>query len=266
MKLSKVAICLIGVICGLKTHAESWYFVQITDTHRGRAIHSNRLEQAIAQINALDPAPLFVVHTGDFASDNLNPETAAAISNDFARIKYPVYKVPGNHDILPQRVETTLNAYTNYLGPLSFRVETNGIQFLFLYTETLRKNIKIPDYDPIQWLATQLNAHPKMPTIVVHHAPVAADFYNGKFHVSWAPEPAKVWNDTINTNGNVKAVICGHFHRDELHFNDKGIPTYVAAGIAMFWSRQGTFRIYRCDDNGNLSYSTVYIEDPKAEN
>jgi len=265
MKFQKIIICAICVICGLKIHAESWYFVQITDTHYGRAIHSNRVAQAITQINALDPAPLFVIHTGDFASDNLNNATAAAISNDFAQIKFPVYKVPGNHDILPRRLDETLNTYTNYLAPLSFRVETNGVQFLFLYTETLRRNIKIPDYDPIGWLAAQLNAHPKMPAVVVHHAPVAADFYNGKFNESWAPEPTRIWNDTINTNGNVKAVICGHFHREELHFNDNGIPTYVSAGIAQFWMRQGSFRIYRYDDKGNLSYSTVYIEDPKIE-
>jgi len=260
MKFLQIVFCL---IVGLRVAAEPWYFVQISDTHYGRAIHSNRLAQAISQINALDPAPLFVMHTGDFANDNLNNEIAAVISNGLAQIKFPVYSVPGNHDILPRRLDETLNAYTNYLGPLTFRMETNGVQFLFLYTESLRREFTVPGHDPIGWLAAQLNAHPKMPAIVVHHSPVAPDFYNGKFNESWAQQPSQVWDDTISTNGNVKAVICGHFHRDELHFNGKGIPTYVASSIASFWGRQGTFRIYRCDDNGNLSYSTVYLEDPK---
>src|SRR5215472_7728995 len=47
-------------------------FVQISDTHVGFTGQANKdaaatLEQAVARINALDPAPAFVLHTGDLS-------------------------------------------------------------------------------------------------------------------------------------------------------------------------------------------------------
>ena len=249
-------------VCGAQ---EPFRFVQITDTHRGMSLHADRLTQAIDQINAL-PFPIaFVVHTGDFSSDNLrNAGVAAAISNDLARLNVPVLKVAGNHDIIPKHLKATVAAYTNHLGPLCFLYETNGVRFLGIFTEPLRKEYAIEGYDPLGWLGEQLEANPTMPTIVVHHAPDTEDFYNGKIVNDWPEDTQTAWRDTLK-RGKVEAIIAGHFHRDELHFNeDDGIPTYVAAGMASFWGRQGTFRIYTYH-KGRLSYQTVYIDDPKTE-
>ena len=50
--------------------AGSFSFVQISDTHIGFKGEANKdalgtFEQAIARIKAIDPAPAFIIHTGD---------------------------------------------------------------------------------------------------------------------------------------------------------------------------------------------------------
>jgi len=256
--LIRAMVCLGIAVCNAQ---EPFRFVQITDTHRGRSLHAERLTQAIDQINAL-PFPIaFVLHTGDFASDNLKPDVAVAISNDLARFNVPVLTVAGNHDILPgRRLKETVDAYTNAIGPLCFRYVTNNVQFLCVFTEPLRKKYAIEGYDPLGWLGGQLEANPTMPTIVIHHAADTEDFYNNKVVAGWPEEPQAQWRATLK-KGKVEAIITGHFHRDELHFSEDGIPTYVAAGMASFWGRQATFRVYTYNA-GRLSYQTVYIEDP----
>ncbi len=266
-KMARLAMVVLGGFAGCAlipsaqaaTNAPPLFFVQISDTHRGLPLHTTRLERAIDQINALTQSVQCVIHTGDFASDDLRTGTAATISNQLARLIPPVFKVPGNHDIKPRRLQETVEAYTNYLGPLACRMEVQGIQFLMVYTEPLRKGIEIPGYDPIAWLSAQLRAHPTQETIIVTHAPDVPDFYNQAFHPGWPEASLRAWLETLKL-GNIKAIITGHFHRDELHWNELGIPTYVASSIAGFWGRQGSFRIYRYE-KGLLSYATVYLDD-----
>lgn len=234
-------------------------FVQVTDTHHGHPLHLTRTRQAVDAINALPMPIACVLHTGDLASDNLDAEAAAAISNEFARLRAPLFFVPGNHDILPRKLDETLEAYRSHFGPLATRHEVHGVTFLALYTEPLRTGIVVPDYDPLAWLANELAASPDQPTIVVHHAPDGPDFYNNQKHEGWPTDSRERWLTTL-ARGRVEAIIAGHFHRDEVRWNELGIPTYVASSIASFWGRQASFRIYTYD-GGRLSHHTVYLED-----
>jgi len=97
-----------------------------------------------------------------------------------------------------------------------------------------------------------------MPTIVVHHASDGPDFYRNKQHDGWPAEARVGWLEVLE-RGNVVAIITGHFHRDELWWNELGIPVYTAAPIAGYWGRQGAIRIYTYS-KGRLSYQTVYME------
>jgi UDP-2,3-diacylglucosamine pyrophosphatase LpxH len=65
------------------------------------------------------------------------------------------------------------------------------------------------------------------------------------------------WVALINQY-NVKAVITGHFHRDEFHWLDK-VPLYVSVPVAEKFGRQAGFRIYEYK-NGKLGYTTQYLE------
>lgn len=232
-------------------------FVQISDTHFGSARENNAARAIIEKINALPFAVEFIVHTGDIFADNADKETAMSVATSaFARLQAPLHTLPGNHDILTNRLASTLHAYTNQFGPLASRADYKGVACLFLYTEPLRKEFTIPGYDPMTWLQAQLVAISNTPAILFHHAPPVEDFYDGSIHPGW-PEPARAsWNDLLRKSS-IQAVIAGHFHRNELHWLED-IPLFVGEASASYWGRTPAFRIYEYR-NGRLSYRTVYL-------
>src|SRR6186997_2026183 len=74
----------------------------ISDTHI--AFHSpdadqriRDFEHTIADINALDPAPDVIIHTGDIVH-NGRPDEYTEAMRIFAEARAPVYVIPGNKD------------------------------------------------------------------------------------------------------------------------------------------------------------------------
>src|SRR6476659_7388271 len=74
----------------------------ISDTHI--AFHSpdadqriRDFERTIADINALDPAPDVIVHTGDIVHNGRQDEYAQAVAT-LAKARAPVYVLGGNRD------------------------------------------------------------------------------------------------------------------------------------------------------------------------
>ena len=95
------------------------------------------------------------------------------------------------------------------------------------------------------------------PIILFHHGLSVQDFYNNRFHEGWAETIKANWVKLVNKY-NVKAVIAGHFHRDEFHWLGKG-PLYVSPPVAEKGGRQACFRIYEYRD-GKVGYTTQYLE------
>ena len=234
-----------------------FYFVQITDTHFGDGDHMERTIAAVKRINNL-PMPIqCVVHTGDITTNKLDDnDVLNAVLAVFKKIKVPIHYVPGNHDILPQKITTTHQAYVENFGSLISQAEYEKVIFLFVYTEPLRKSFTIKNYHPLKQLEEYLDKAGGKPVIIFHHAPSVDDFYQNKMHKSWETDSQEKWIHLLNSH-NVKAVIAGHFHRDEHHWLGK-IPLYISSPIAGYWGRQATFRIYEFR-NGRLGYRTQYI-------
>jgi 3',5'-cyclic AMP phosphodiesterase CpdA len=237
-----------------------FYFVQISDCHFGNGAHAARMRDIVDRVNALPMPIACAVVTGDLTSDNITKAaTLTAAAGAFARIKVPVHYLPGNHDIQVKHVEATVNAYTNAFGPLASQAEYNGVEFLMLYTEPLRRPIRIAGYDPLAWLQAAIKTAGTKPVLVFHHTPPFEDFYDNQMHPGWPRAAREQW-DRLIQSANVKAVIAGHFHRDELHWSGS-VPCFVASSVAGYWGRQGSFRLYEYD-RGTVSYRTVYLEQP----
>ena len=263
--LNKLMILLIVIICitCVKSYAEEpqenhFYFVQITDTHFGDKDHLDRTKKAVERINKL-PMPIkCVVHTGDIAMNNIEDKSVIDFGlSILKKLTVPIHYVPGNHDILRQKLKLTHKAYIEKFGGLISQAEYNDVLFIFVYTEPLRKAFTIEGYPPMELLENYLKQSEGKPVIVFHHAPSVDDFYKNKFHKSWKKEMREKWVKLINAY-NVKAVIAGHFHRDEHHWLGD-VPLYVSPPIAGYWGRQATFRIYEYR-NGKIGYRTQYIE------
>lgn len=252
---------LVGMLCGGAVWADSnaVYFIQITDTHFGVADHNSRTERLVAEINRLPMPIACVVHTGDLFTDNMHkPDKVREGMAVLDKLDPPLYSLAGNHDILKGHTAPTLAAFTNSVAPLAYTVETQGMVFAMVYTENIAVGVEIDGYDPLGWLAGTLEAAGDKPVIVCHHRPSARDFYRNRMHDKWDPDGLVEWERVLKSSPNVLAVLAGHFHRDELHWIGD-IPVHVAASVAGYWGRQGSYRIYEYKD-GKLGYRTRYLE------
>jgi 3',5'-cyclic AMP phosphodiesterase CpdA len=257
-----VAVLIIGVVISAGEMAQSstapFYFVQITDTHWGDGDNLERTQKAVEKINAL-PMPIkCVVHTGDITMEKIEDESVVEKGLKILReLKAPVHFVSGNHDILRSNHPATQNTYTKNFGPLISEAEYDGVVFIMIYTEPLSKSFIVEGYDPLAELEAALKRANKKPVIVFHHSPDGDDFYNNVLYEGWKKDIREKWKTILNSY-NVKAVIAGHFHRDE-HYWLGAVPVYVSSPIAGYLGRQGTFRIYEYKE-GKVEYRTQYLD------
>jgi UDP-2,3-diacylglucosamine pyrophosphatase LpxH len=235
-----------------------FYFLQITDTHFGSRGNAERTAKAVRMINALPMKIQCVLHTGDITSERLAHEPTVASSLAVLKeLKAPLHFVPGNHDLTRKNHAANLAIYKKKYGKLLTEAHYGGVAFIGVYTEPLARGFELESFDPLTQLAGALKRAGRKPAIVFHHTPSVEDFYRNRMYRGWAPAMRKQWGDLINAH-NVKAVLAGHFHRDEHHWIGR-VPLYVSASIAGSWGRQASFRIFEYR-NGQLSYRTQYIK------
>jgi len=234
------------------------YFVQITDTHFDEHGSKEKIEKIIIAVNKLPMKIECVIHTGDITQEKLDVDSTVtnAISL-FNHFKMPIHFLPGNHDILGKTYESTKQSFINNFGGLITYKEYEGIVFLLVYSEPLAQSFSDSSHNPLLELAEGLKQAKGKPVLVFHHTPSVGDFYRNKMHQGWKKEFKDEWVKLLNQY-NVKAVIAGHFHRDEHHWLEN-VPLYVSSSISSYWGRQATYRIYHYKD-GKISYRTQYIQ------
>ena len=238
-----------------------------TDVHWGTFdVGARRCTDGIGRlakcIDAFNDAEVdMVICLGDLINSEGDHDGSAAMLSEVRGIcdglRCELHILPGNHDITRRNRAAALAIYKQKYGKLLTEVQYNGVAFIGVYTEPLVKGFKLESFDPLKQLAGALARAGKKPAIVFHHTPSVEDFYRNRMHDGWAPAVRKKWVDLINAY-NVKAVLAGHFHRDEHHWIGR-VPLYVSSSIAGMWGRQASFRIFEYR-NGQLSYRTQYIE------
>lgn len=237
------------------------YFVQITDTHLGVMDHEKVLEKMVDAINNLPFPIVCVVHTGDLAMDNFDkPSVRAAATSILGRIRVPVHVVAGNHDLSDKSTDATVAAWTKRFGPLGATAEYKGVEFVFVFTEGFYKEGPVGKFDAQAFLDRTLKKAEGKPVLLFQHSSWFEDFYGNALHPGWPDKTRARWTEQVKS-GPVKAVITGHCHRDELHW-EGDVPVYVGEAAARFWGRQPAFRIF-CWQSGRLSYRTWYLNDSK---
>jgi len=236
-----------------------FYFVQITDTHFGERDYLDRTRKLVEQINRLPYEIACVVHTGDIFADNITDAGVREAGLGVLRsLRAPLHLLPGNHDILQKDLEKTAAAYTRSVGPLLHTVEYHGVVFILAYTEPLALGFGLDGYEPLRELEAALVRSAGKPAILFHHRPAVDDYYEFASSPGWSG-PARAALEKLLTAYDVKAVITGHFHRDELHWAGSR-PVFAAPPVAGYWGRQAGFRLYEYR-NGRLGYRTIYLSE-----
>jgi 3',5'-cyclic AMP phosphodiesterase CpdA len=237
---------------------DSFTFIQITDLHFGIKGNLENTPKIIKAINSLPMEVQFVAVTGDIFHDNMDDEKMVdrAVSI-FEKLKIPAYFVPGNHDIHPKTFAEERSIFESKFGPFCVRKEIKNVVMLFIYLESLRKDQDPKNYKPLEVLEENLKQCGSKPVFVFTHSPPVWDFHDNEQHYVWNKDNMEKLIKIL-TSYNVKALIAGHLHRDEFHWENE-LPMYICEPVSVQYGRQPAYRIYEYK-KGKLGYSTQYLE------
>lgn len=192
---------------------------QISDTHIAldTADAERRIsdfERTIADINALDPAPDAIVHTGDIVHNGRPDEYAEAV-RILAQARAPVYVIPGNKD-----ERATLRAAFSprgYFAPdakfIDYAIEDYSVRLIAI--DTLHTGSNKGDFCPerAKHLIEMIDAEATKPIAVfTHHPPFAVTVGPDPFNFE-TPEMMARLRRGLQHSGRVVAVFSGHVHR-----------------------------------------------------
>jgi 3',5'-cyclic-AMP phosphodiesterase len=201
-----------------ETGAESFRFAQISDTHIGFKGQANgdptaTLQQVVARINALQPAPAFVLHTGDQTHGQKAGafDTVAEILKGLKTER--VFYLPGEHDVFLDGGKEYLDRYgkgtVGGRGWQSF--DYKGTHFVGLVNVLKYKGegMGALGEDQIAWLGTDLaSLSSSTPVVVFAHVPLWAVYPQW----GWTTEDAGRALEHLKRFGSV-TVLNGHIHQ-----------------------------------------------------
>jgi 3',5'-cyclic-AMP phosphodiesterase len=210
---------------------------QISDTHLtldsadvDRRMHD--FASTIADINALDPAPDIIVHTGDIVH-NGRPDEYAQAAAILGEARAPVYVLPGNKD--DRRNLRTAFSVRGYLAPgsdcIDYAVESYPVRLIAL--DTLSPGSAKGDFSAAQAkrLIEMINAETTKPIAVfTHHPPFEVMVGPERCHFE-TPDAMSRLRQALQHSGRVIAVFSGHVHRAAEGFVGT-IPASVVQCIA----------------------------------
>jgi len=224
LKLAGLGVAVF--VPGITVHAggraqptnESFYFVQLSDTHWGftgsniNPDSQGTLRKAVAAVNALDEQPDFVVFTGDLTQTTDDPGIRRNRMAEFRDIVSQlnvktIHFMPGEHDASLDRGD----AYQEFFGDLYYTFDHQGVHFISL------DNVSDPTASvgekQLQWLQADLRQMKSDARIVVlTHRPLfdlAPDW-------DWATRDGAAVIETLLEHPNV-TVLYGHIHQEHHH-------------------------------------------------
>ncbi|MGH8202578.1 MAG: metallophosphoesterase family protein [Steroidobacteraceae bacterium] len=191
---------------------------QISDTHISLRADDGEcraadLERTLADINALDPAPDVIIHTGDVVHGGRREDYAAAASL-LAKARAPLYVAPGNRDDrdnLRHSLSRWVPAADSPL--LDYAVEDFPVRLVAV--DSLSGVSNKGDFSPerARRLLALIEAQPRKPTAVfMHHPPFTVQVGPDPLNFVTAEAMATLQR-ALERSACVVAVFCGHVHR-----------------------------------------------------
>jgi 3',5'-cyclic-AMP phosphodiesterase len=227
---------------------------QISDLHikppgtlaYGRVDTAKALERCVAALNAFEPAPDFVVISGDLA------DTPTADEYDYLKrllvpLGLPFAGIPGNHDSRDMmRAAFPEGSYAASSGPMNQKLEVGGLELLLLDSSVPGQPHGELDTESLQWLETALASSADRPALVfLHHPPfIAGIWHMDRQNLQNAGELAPI----IRRHPRVQLIATGHVHRATLT-TFAGVPTTIcpapnhAVDLDLAHLREPSFKI-----------------------
>ena len=228
-----------------KKGLEPFRFAIISDAHlysQDNHIFDEQLTQAVAQVNAMTPAPDFVLFGGDVAQNGTEDQLVKG-DKILKNLKVPMKIIPGEHDWYLDMGK----AWHGLWGDDHWSFDHKGVHFIGM------NSILVPDFwtgagltpkermvvmemleSPIpgpwgvhekqlEWLANDVkDLAPDTPVVVFTHSPLWDYYPRWNFQTSDAPEIREILSKFDN-------VMSYHGHVHQTLYNKIGNMTSVAA-------------------------------------
>ena len=189
-------------------------------------VHTDTLfGKAVEAVNALNPE--CVIITGDLVNDAYDTLQDSIYRANRAKIKAPVYEVPGNHDIRPWNPENHAH-YLQQRGYERFSFRLGGCAFIGFDSNCIKDGQEKAEEQQFKWLERELRKARRYKYIFVFlHCPVireSIDEENDYFNFHKDPDtpgsadaaiggPRGKYMALFKKYG-VDVVIAGHTHMD----------------------------------------------------
>jgi 3',5'-cyclic-AMP phosphodiesterase len=205
---------------------------QISDLHikspgalaYGRVDTAKALERCVAALRAFEPAPDFVVISGDLV-DTPTIEEYDHLKRLLAPLQFPIAGIPGNHDSRElMRAAFPAAPYVRKTGPLDQHIEVSGLDLFLLDSSVPGKAHGTLEASTLRWLDEMLTTSADRPALLfLHHPP----FKGGIWHMDRqalfnADELASI----VRRHPRTQLIACGHVHRAMLT-TFAGIPVTI---------------------------------------
>ena len=251
---------------------------QISDTHitldtPDAERRTRDLARTIADINALDPAPDAIVHTGDIVHHGRQDEYARAAAT-LAEAHAPVYVLAGNKDNRA-RLRAAFSA-GGYLVPdadfVQYAVDDYPVRLIALDTLSSRSNKGDFCRARAGHLIEMIDAETTKPIAVfTHHPPFEVSVGPDPLHFE-RPEAMLELRRALQHSGRVIHVFSGHVHRATAG-QVENIPATVMQCIATplrhgkypaQMKLRPVYQLHRFDPAWGFSSETRIVEAEKA--
>lgn len=196
----------------MPTAASPLRIIQITDLHLKTKPGSRlwgvdvdaSLSAVLAQIRARDPAPDFILATGDLVGDE--PEAYDRVREILASLGVPVYCLPGNHDFPATMGQVLRGGLVRW----ERHITAGNWQIVLLDTSFPSTPVGHLASGELALLDTVLAVHPERHTLVcLHHNPLPVG-------TSWLDTMTVVNGEALfavlERYSQVRAVVWGHIH------------------------------------------------------
>jgi Icc protein len=226
-------------------------FVHLTDLHVGNPAvvddhlysdTSTTLERILADIKLLQPAPSFIVASGDLTNrgdvdsyEQLKRLIAASGLN------IPFLFALGNHDRRDGFYPAMLGRTENVWAPYDHAQVIDGIHVIVLDSSVPNKIGGAFEPGQLDWLKAELEQHADLPKLLVMHHPPALDANPAMEWESLSIDDTEALRQAV-AGKNVIGILSGHIHFDRVS-NWYGIPVVVGIGqhaaTDVLWLHEG---------------------------
>jgi Icc protein len=210
---------------------------QISDTHL--ALDSpdadqriRDFERTVADLNALDPAPDVVVHTGDVVHNGRQDEYAEAV-RIMAKARAPTYVLAGNKDDRANlRAAFSADGYLSRDSAfIDYAVEDYPVRLIAVDTLSAASNRGDFCEERVRRLIDMIDAETSRPiAIFAHHPPFEVSVGPDRLHFETTETVSRL-RGALQHSGRVVAVFSGHVHRAAAGYVGS-IPATVVQCIA----------------------------------